>query len=210
MPQPAYTQLVHGAMMISRWVRVAGPNAINLHSTDTAVSQRTSTIASHPIPALNGMAPCPDLGLPRPPASISTQIVSAQILSTLRANIIAQSDLQVDIFGVLNTMAARFEAAKIEMTAAQGLDWENDTWDFAAKHLKMKKARVQKWCDMLTMAAGEARSPLTDVNDGAYEGSRDDMNMLPGRTVDDFSWIDWDNIQWESALFDEMLQDIHS
>ncbi|TVY36753.1 hypothetical protein LSUB1_G007916 [Lachnellula subtilissima] len=199
MPQPAYVQLVHGAMMLSRWVRVAGPSAVKLSSAGTAVSQKEFTVPWQPTPALSGVPSCPDLSFPRPPASLSTQVVSAQILNTLRAKVTAQPNLQVDILGILDTMGARFEAAKKEMAAAQGMDWENDTWDFAAEHLKMKKARVEKWCEMVAMAAGEGRSPLTDAHDSVYEGSREAT-----------SGYDWDNLQWESAMFDEILQDIHT
>ena len=214
MPQPAYVQLVHGAMMLSRWVRVAGPSAVKLSSAGTAVSEKEFTVPWQPTPALSGVPSCPDLSLPRPPALLSTQVVSAQILNTLRAKVTAQSNLQVDILGILDTMGARFEAAKKEMAAAQGVDWENDTWDFAAEHLKMKKARVEKWCEMVAMAAGEGRSPLTNAHDSVYEGSREAINMLAGQSVDGFgrvtSGYDWDNMQWESAMFDEIFQDIHT
>jgi hypothetical protein len=214
MPQPAYVQLVHGAMMLSRWVRVAGPGAVKLSSSGTAVSQKELTVPWQPTPALSGVPSCPDLSLPRPPASLSTQVVSAQILNTLRTNVTAQPNLQVDILGIFDTMGARFEAAKKEMAAAQGLDWENDTWDFAAKHLMLKKARVEKWCEVVAMAAGEGRSPRTDAHDSVYDGSREATNMLPGQSVDDFGWVtsgyDWDNMQWESAMFDEILQDLHT
>jgi hypothetical protein len=214
MPQPAYVQLVHGAMMLSRWVRVAGPSAVKLSNAGTAVSQKEFAAPWQPTPALSGVPSCPDLSLPRPPASVSTQVVSAQILNTLRAKVTAQPDLQVDILGILDTMAARFEAAKKEMAAAQGVDWENDTWDFAAEHLKMKKARVEKWCEMVAMAASEGRSPLTDAHDSVYEGSSEAINMLAGRSVDSFEWVtsgyDWDTMQWESAMFDEIVRDIHT
>ncbi|KAH8689328.1 hypothetical protein BGW36DRAFT_70139 [Talaromyces proteolyticus] len=214
MPQPAYVQLVHGAMMLSRWVRVAGPSAVKLSSADTAVSQKEFTVPWQPTPALSGVPSCPDLSLPRPPASVSTQVVSAQILNTLRAKVTAQPNLQVDILGILDTMAARFEAAKKEMAAAQGVDWENDTWDFAAKHLKMKKARVEKWREMVAMAAGEGRILLTDAHESVYEGSREAINMLARRSVDGSEWLtlgyDEDNMQWESAMFDEIVRDIHT
>ncbi|KAF2675696.1 hypothetical protein K458DRAFT_437813 [Lentithecium fluviatile CBS 122367] len=213
MPQPAYTQLVHGAMMLSRWVRVAGPSAVKLSTAGSAVSQKEFTGPWKPTPALSGVPSCPDLSLPRPPASLFAQVASAQILNTLRAKVAAQSHLQVDVLGILDTMGARFEAAKKEMAAAQGVDWENDTWDFAAEHLKMKKARVEKWCEMVAMAAGRG-SPLTDAHDSVYEESREAIDTLPERGVDDFGWVasgyDWDNMQWESVMFDEILQDIHT
>lgn len=214
MPQPAYVQLVHSAMMLSQWVRVAGPSAVKLPSTGSTMQQKEVTAPWQPPPALSGVPPCPDLSLPRPLASVTTQVVSAQILNALRAQITAQPNLQVDILGILDTMGARFEAAKKEMAAAQGMDWENDTWDFAAAHLKMKKARVEKWCEVVAMAANRGKSLLTDAHDSTYEASTEDINMLPGQSVDDFGWMtsgyDWDNVQWESAMFDEILQDIHT
>lgn len=215
MPQPAYVQLVHGAMMLSRWVRVAGPSAVKLSSASTAVPQKESTVPWRPTPALSGVPSCPDLSLPRPPASASAQVVSAEILNTLRAKVAAQPNLQVDILGIFDAMAARFEAAKREMAAAQGVDWDNDTWDFAAEHLKMKKARVEKWHEMVAMAAaGEGRSPLTDAHDSVGQGSREGANVLAGRSVDGFEWLtsgyDVDSMQWESAMFDEIMRDIHT
>ena len=137
--------------------------------------------------------------------------MSAQILNALRAEVTAQPSLQVDILGIFDTMAARFEAAKKEMTASQGVDWENDTWDFAAVHLKMKKARVEKWRGMIAMAAGEGRSPLTDAHDSAYEGDREAIDMLAGRSVEGFEWLtsgyDVESMQWESAMFDDIVLD---
>jgi hypothetical protein len=214
MPQPAYVQAVHGAMMLTRWVRVAGASAVKHCSAGTAVSQKDIAIPWRPTPALSGVPSCPDLSLPRPETSHATQVVSDEILNTLRAKVAAQPNLQVDILGILDIMAARFEAAKKEMAAAQGIEWENDTWDFAAEHLRMKKARIEKWCEVVAMAAGEGRSPLTDAHDSAYEGSREDTNLLPERSFDDFGWVtsgsEWDSMQWESAMFDEILQDIHT
>ncbi|KAK0706239.1 hypothetical protein B0T26DRAFT_725883 [Lasiosphaeria miniovina] len=230
MPQPAYAQLVHAATMISRWTRVAGPSAVELSSAAgiaVSASQRESvTLPWEPTPALSGVPPCPDLmSLSRPPASaassaqvVSAQVVSAQIVNTLRAQVAAQPNLQVDICGILDTMAARFKAAKDEMAAAQGVDWENDTWDLAAEHLKMKKARVEKWRDMVAMgtAAGEGRSPLTTnaYDTSVYEGDRETMDVSAGRSANGFDWLtsggyEQDDLQWESAMFDEILRDIH-
>ena len=214
MPQPAYVQLVHGAMMLSQWVRVAGPSAVKLPSDGSIMPQKEVTGPWQPTPALSGVPPCPDLSLPRPTASVNTQVVSAQILNALRAQVTTQPNIQVDVLGILDIMGARFEAAKKEIAAAQGMDWENDTWDFAAAHLKMKKLRIEKWCGIVAMAANRGTSLLTDAHDGTYEWGREDVNMLPGQSVDDFGWItsgyDWDNMQWESAMFDEMLQDIYT
>lgn len=207
-------QLVHGAMMLTRWVRVAGPSAVRLFNAGTAISQKVSTVPLQPMPALSGIPPCPDLSLSRSSDSQTTQVVSTQILITLRAKIAAQSDLQIDILGVLDIMAARFKAAKKEMTAAQGLEWENDTWDHAAEHLKMKKSRIERWCDTVAVAAGEGRSSPADVTTSISEESTGTTDLLQDQGIDGFEWgnldYDWVNMQWESVLFDEILQDIHN
>lgn len=203
-PQPAYAQLVHAATMLSRWTRVAGPSAVKPSSS---VSQKESTAPWGPTPAISGVPSCPDLGLPRASASTSAQVVSAQILHAIRAQVAAQLNLQIDICGTLDTMAARFEAAKEEMIAAQGVEWENDMWDLAAEHLRIKRARVEKWCEIVAMAATEGRVPVINVDDSIYEADRETMS------VNGFEWLtsgyDMDDVQWESAMFDEMLRDIH-
>lgn len=136
------------------------------------------------------------------------------MLNTLRAKIAAQSNLQIDILGVLDIMAARFEAAKKEMTAAQGLEWKNDTWDLAAEHLKMKKSRIERWCDTVAVAAGGGRSSPADITSSNSEESTGTTDLLQDQGIDGFEWgnpdYDWVNMQWESVLFDEILRDIHS
>jgi hypothetical protein len=196
--------------MLTRWVRVAGPSAVQLCSGGSAVSQIDFAVSC----ALSGVPPCPDLNSPEPRASLSTQVLSAQILSTLRSKIATERNLQVNVLDILDTMGARFEAAKKEMVAAQGSEWENNIWDFAAQHLKIKQARIKKWCEIVAIAASEGRGPLSDVHDSGHEISRDILDILPGRSDDYHEWetsgYDWENIQWESTMFDEILQDIHT
>jgi hypothetical protein len=196
--------------MLTRWVRVAGPSVVQLCSGRTAASQTDFVVSC----AFSGVPPCPDLDSPRPPASLSTQVLSAQILTTLRTKVATERDLQIDVLGVLDAMGARFEAAKKEMRAAQGLEWENNTWEFAAQHVKMKKGRIEKWCEMIAIAESERRAPLTDLHDSRNESSRETTEFLPGRIHDNLEWVlsdyDWDNMQWESAMFDNILEDIHT
>jgi hypothetical protein len=205
-PQPAYAELAHAAKALIRWVRVAGPSAIKPSGVGTAASQKEFAAPWQQLPALNGVPPCPNLSVQSPPFPAAAQVVSAQILNALRAQIMTQPNLQVDILGVLDTMVARFEAAKKEMTAAQGVDWENETWDFAAEHMKMKKARVDKWRDVVTTAAAEWR---TDADHTINEWRGETANH-----VEDFEWLtpgfNLENMQWESAMFDEIMQDMHT
>ncbi|XMA14497.1 hypothetical protein WAI453_007288 [Rhynchosporium graminicola] len=55
------------------------------------------------------------------------------------------NEQRIDVLHFLNTTATRFEAAKSEMSAAQGGVWKNGFWDLAAEKLSMKRIRIEKW-----------------------------------------------------------------
>lgn len=209
MPQPAYVQLVHGAMMMTRWIRIAGPDAVKPFMPGTINLQEPVTVdGTWPLtPALSGVPSCPELGLSNSSTTASIQDASAHILRSLRVDIATQINLQINILDIFDTMASRFGAAQKEMTMAQGLEWENNTWDFAAKHLKMKKIRVVKWREAVVMAAGERASLLISASGGDNRGSEEAMDM------EDFEWVasnySGNSLQWENSLFDEILGDIH-
>ena len=214
MPQPACAQFIHAAMMLSRWARVAGPSAVRISSAGTVAPRKEASIPPQPVPAFSGVPACPDLSLPQPPVSPSGAAISAQILDMLRAKVMAQPGLQVDILGIADAIVVRFEAAKKEMAAAQGGVWENDTWDFAAEHIKIKKLRVEKWCEIVATVVGRRRNRLIDASNGVDEGSEGTMNMLEGQSIDCLDWLvpsnDQENRYWESDMFDEIMRDIHT
>jgi hypothetical protein len=213
MPQPASAQLIHAAMMLSSWARVAGPSVVRLSSARTTAPQKEASTPRQLVPAFSGFPECPDLSLPQPPASSSAPAISVQTLNTLRAQVLAQPGLQVDIFGIVDAMVVRFEAAKKEMAAAQGGVWENDTWDLAAEHIKMKKLRVEKWCEIVEIVTDKGRNRLTNASNGVDEGSGGTLSMLGGRSIDCLDWLvssnDQENRHWESDLFDDIMRDIH-
>lgn len=209
MPQPISAQFIHAAMMLTRWAKIAGPDALKLTSAGTT----TTSWKEVAIPAFSGIRACPDLNVPQPPASeASAPTVSAQTLNTLRAQVLAEPGLCVDVFGILDAMAVRFEAAKKEVTIAQGRVWENDTWDLAAKQIKIKKSKIEKWCQMVAAAAGEGRNRPTDTANAVDEGSGETMNMSGEQSIAGLEWVVSDNgresMQWESDLFDGIMMDI--
>lgn len=208
MPQPASAQLIHAAMMLARWVRVAGPSAVMLSSAGTTTPRKEASTPRQPVPAFSGVPECPDLSLPHHPASPSAPAISAQILDALRAEVLAQPGLQVNIFGIVDAMVVRFDTAKKEMAAAQGVTWENDTWDLAAEHIKMKKLKIEKWCEIVAIVAGgKGKHQLTDTSTGVDEEGGVTMNMVGGQSIDCLNWLassnDQENRHWESDLFDE-------
>ncbi|RDW63649.1 hypothetical protein BP6252_11194 [Coleophoma cylindrospora] len=213
MSQPTSAQLIHAAMMLSRWVRVAGPSSVMISSAGTTAPRKEVSISRQTVPYFSGVPECPDLSLSQPPTSPSTSAVSVQILDSLRAKIPAQPHLQVDLFGIIDAIIIRFEAAKKEMAAAHGGAWENDTWDLAAEHMKMKKLKVEKWCEIVATVESRGRTRMADTSNSVGEGSGGTMNMLEGRNTDYFDWLipsnDRENEHWESNLFDEIMSDVH-
>ncbi|KAK0745548.1 hypothetical protein B0T18DRAFT_367263 [Schizothecium vesticola] len=192
MPQPVSTQLIHAAMLLARWSKIAGPGAFNL----AGPSATAPPLKGDETPAFSGVRSCPDLSAPQPPATEAcAPAVSAQTLNAFRARVVAEPDLRLDVFGILDAMAIRFEAAKKEMTIAQGRAWENDTWDLAAKHIRMKKSKIEKWCRIVAAASsGEGRTRVSDTAD-VLEGSGETVDMSADK-------------QWESDLFDGIMMDM--
>lgn len=81
------------------------------------------------------------------------------------------------MLGILDIIATRFEAAKTEISAAQGRVWKNRIWDLAARKIRMKRSRIEKWWLMIESAGGEGRYRIVDevggdvaVGDGAELG----------------------------------------
>lgn len=212
--QPTSAQLIHASMMLSRWARVAGPRAINISTAKTTAPRKDESFPLQPLAAFSGVPECPDLGLSQPPALPSISAISTQSLSTMRAQILANIDLQVDIFSIMDAMVIRFQAAKKEMAAAQGGVWKNNMWDLAAEHIKMKKLKVENWCEIVaTVSVKESIRPRHSSNN-VEEESECTMNALGGESIDCFDWLascnDHQNILWESDLFDELMMDIHT
>jgi hypothetical protein len=192
MPQPVSTQLIHAAMLLARWSKIAGPGAFDL----AGLSATASPWKGDATPAFSGVRPCPDLSAPQPPATEAcAPAVSAQTLNTLRAQVLAEPGLRLDVFGILDAMAVRFEAAQKEMTIAQGRAWDNDMWDLAAKQVRMKKSKIEKWCRIVAAASsGEGRTRAADAAN-VLESSGETVDMSADK-------------QWEIDLFDGIMLDM--
>ncbi|KAL2072438.1 hypothetical protein VTL71DRAFT_11781 [Oculimacula yallundae] len=77
---------------------------------------------------------------------------------------------QINILEILSSMATRFEAAKEEMSAAQGGLWKNGIWDLAARKCRLKGLRIEKWWRDVEGAGGEGMYRFRD-------GDCEDMNV---------------------------------
>ncbi|KIW22422.1 uncharacterized protein PV07_12309 [Cladophialophora immunda] len=203
LPQPASSQLIYASRNLVEWVRLCGPAAVRFSSTGTAgasLSRKEATTLLQPLPSFIGVPPCPELVAPQPPASASDSSCYAQtILNLLRSEVFAQPQLRVDALGIAEAMAGRFESAKNEMAAAHGGVWENDLWDAAAQQMRMKKARVEKWCESAGAAGidGENQPLAIPLDHGEATPawwSSDKSESHGGQ----------DHWQWASDAFDGM------
>jgi hypothetical protein len=206
LPQPASSQLIHASRNLVQWARLSGPSVVKFSSTSTTAtnSRKEVAIPRQPMPAFIGVPPCPELSVPQPPASGSSSgsSISAQAtLDMLRAKVFARPELRVDISGIADAMAVRFEAAKKEMAAAQGGVWRNDTWDSAAEQMRSKKARIEKWCEIAAAAGVDGENQSLNLSHGGGEA----INMLPGWSIDRLESHDGqENWHWASDVFDGM------
>ena len=213
-PQPTATQLIHATMMLTLWSRLAGPSAIKPRRGGNTVFQKDITAPPQPVAAFSGVRTCPDLSLCQPFTPASAPSVEFQTLKTLRAQILAQHSLHIDIFGTLDAVAVRLGSARKEMAAAHGGAWKNDIWDHAAEMMKIKKGKVEKWCEIVDVLSSETGTRLTDASNGVDEWSGEIMNFMQQRGIDGFDWLTSNNSQedgqWENDLFAEILSDIHA
>ncbi|GAM43720.1 hypothetical protein TCE0_060f18760 [Talaromyces pinophilus] len=214
LPEPVSAQLIHACMMLSCWARIAGPSALRLSSAASRKEMTTATPPRLVPPAFSGVPECPDLSVPQSQQP-STSAISSQTLNTLRSQVLAQPDLQLDIFSIVDAMVLRCEAASKEMAAATGGVWENDTWDLAAEHLKIKRVRLEKWCEIVAIVAASNGERLVDDLNSVHEESGRILNVMPGGRAS-CNYFDWPvlgneqgNMHWENELFDELMRDVH-
>ncbi|CAH0027630.1 unnamed protein product [Clonostachys rhizophaga] len=214
MPQPVSFQLFHACRALIRWVRAAGPNAIR--RPDSGVNMNTSRGSTAPkqvLPAMSGIPECPELSSIEPPISHSSATMPTQPLDSLKAKVLEQADLRIDVFGLLDSMTVRFESASKEMEAAQGGTWNNNTWDVAADHIRIKKAKIEKWCEITAAVGNEGRGGQSNQVNGLVETPREfrDREMATEWRMDGFEWHvpveGQENGQWEAELFDEIMMD---
>ncbi|VUC35047.1 unnamed protein product [Clonostachys rosea] len=212
MPQPVSFQLFHACRAIIRWVRAAGPHAIKRPAAGSNTS-RQLTVTKQALPAMSGIPECPELSSIEPPAPDSPATMPTQPLNSLKAKVLEQPDLRIDIFGLLDSITVRFESASKEMEAAQGGQWNNNTWDVAADHMRIKKAKINKWCEMTTAMGNEGRAGQPNHANGVVEtaGETRPRDMSGEWSMDGFEWHvpgDGQELgQWEAELFDEIMMD---
>lgn len=150
------------------------------------------------------------------PSNVSTDIVQGAT-----KNIDAEAT-ETLVLNALETFAVRFEAARGEIGAAHGREWENDLLDQIAKTLRVKRARIVRWSKVLRAAMNDGSSGdgLPQGQDwpafGSVEGqesnteARKDAAEWPFEQLDrsllddnyQESWL-WGSDPWDTLCTDQ-------
>ena len=132
-------------------------------SSDTETRSRTSTIANRSSSLTN---------LP-PPITHPTQISASQfrevadpnipgVVASLRTKLRMQPGLNIDIIGILSSLAHRCEKVHRELTEeGAGGAWHNDVWYLCAKKVLITRAKLEKWAEIVA-AGGVQTERITD------------------------------------------------
>lgn len=123
---------------------------------------------------------------------------------------IGEEEDDIDILSILDVIATRFEAAKVEMSAAQGGVWKNGIWDLAARKIRMKRGRIEKWWLSVESEGGDGEYRTgNEVGGDVGVGIGAELGVLDGN--DGTVWFDvpfggglQDDWLWATDLFGGM------
>ncbi|KAI2467105.1 hypothetical protein F4781DRAFT_327724 [Annulohypoxylon bovei var. microspora] len=170
LPMPVSAQLINAVTMLARWSKLSSPDRSFRPASDAAAPSQMvrndpgcSGAALVPVPALRAK-------------DIDPAISSA--VHVIRTHLLSQPELHIDVPGVLQAMAARFEQAQAASQKQGGVAWENDTWDMAAKKIKGTCLKLERWAELVAAADSERRRPGPPA--GASVGGGQDLNAGQG------------------------------
>ncbi|OTA52036.1 putative C6 transcription factor [Hypoxylon sp. EC38] len=158
LPMPMSAQLINAVTMLARWSKLSSPGRnFTLASTPAAGTALAQIVRNDPSCSGAAMMPVPPLGT----KDIDPAIPAA--VHAIRTHLLSQPALYIDVPGILQAMASRFEKAR-EVSEKQGdLVWENDTWDMAAKKIKGTRLKLERWAELVAAADSERRKPESSV-----------------------------------------------
>lgn len=97
-----------------------------------------------------------------PPITDPTQISASQfrevtdpgipsVVVSLRSKLQKQPGLNIDIVGILASLAQRCEQVHQELTEGADGGWHNDVWYLCAKKVLITRAKLEKWAEIVSM-----------------------------------------------------------
>ncbi|KAI1374342.1 hypothetical protein F4677DRAFT_177188 [Hypoxylon crocopeplum] len=149
LPMPASAQLINAVIMLARWSKLSSPGST--FTPNSAAHTPANFVRDDP--GCSGMATGPALGT----KEIDPAIPAA--LRAIKSYLLSQPELQIDVPGILQAMATRFEQAR-ELSEKRGdVAWDNDLWDMAARKIKGTRSKLERWAELVAAAGSESRKP---------------------------------------------------
>lgn len=105
----------------------------------------------------------------------------ARVVAGLKAQLHSQPGLNLDIIGILATLAQRFEQAHENLLkASPDGSWQNDFWYLGAKKILIARARLEKWAEIV--AAGGMTGEQQKTNAASRDHSRPEQDIAMRET----------------------------
>lgn len=112
------------------------------------------------------------------------------VVASLKAKLLTQPGLNIDIIGILSTLAQRCEKVHKELTEkGEGGDWNNDIWYLCKKRILITRAKLEKWAEIIASggtptSAGPAADGVAAPQADQAQGEREeDMGDAGGAGV---------------------------
>ncbi|KAI1138017.1 hypothetical protein F5Y05DRAFT_404330 [Hypoxylon sp. FL0543] len=158
LPMPMSAQLINAVTMLARWSKLSSPGYnITLAPTSAAGAAPRQIVRTDP-----GCGGAATISVPPFGAKDIDPAIPAAV-HAIGNHLLSQPELHIDVPGILEAMASRFEKAR-EVSEKQGDTlWENDTWDMAAKKIKGTRLKLERWAELVAAADSERRKPESSV-----------------------------------------------
>lgn len=118
-----------------------------------------------------------------PPITDPTQISASQfrevtdptipsVVVSLRSKLGKQPGLNIDIIGILASLAQRCEQVHRELTEEAGGAWRNDVWYLCAKKVLITRAKLEKWAEIVALGGVPTKRTTDTATRNTREGPR--------------------------------------
>lgn len=140
-------------------------------STATGLSQAAIRLAKLPPPITHPS---------QIPASQFREAADPNIpraVASLKAKLLAQPGLNLDIIGILARLSQRFEQVHKELTEEGGRGaWHNDVWYLCAKKMLITRAKLEKWAEIIRLGGMSAATPADEAAGQPHEKGETQMD----------------------------------
>ncbi|KUI54751.1 Transcriptional regulator WAR1 [Cytospora mali] len=106
------------------------------------------------------------------------------VVASLKAKLLTQPGLNLDIIGILAALAERCDQVHKELTEeGGGGEWHNDVWYLCAKKILIARAKLEKWAEIIASGGVSAGGPVGPAAQHAEQTDRDKDVQVGGADV---------------------------